>query len=406
MLTSNPQSIEILTRHAFNSPSSTTSHHALRCLANAMLLKPATRQMFVDLHYEQKLCNRLKLDSRDDEFLISRIIFLTTYGTNIDLETLIDKHHLAENIDQNLSRHAAYYDEKKTKKLQADPMTDMALTETLKLLFNMSHFCHQRAQAFTPAIPSILTILRKRQVIPNKPLEAPFGPLVNCLINLDLNTADATHALFPETDPKVNAERLVELLDLAIQSYKEDELDQQASPLLTLIRKVYEVAPAEAKTSMRTTLLPGDEDRKKPLGKTETLSSRLLRLSTSPMAPQLREAISSLLFEMSDKDARKFVQNIGYGFASGFLFQHNVPIPENALDAWNTGENGARSSSSSHDSNINSITGQAREFEPKNDGPEMTREEKEREAEKLFVLFERHVIVSVFLKPTLTIILD
>ena len=354
-----------------------------------MLLKPATRQIFVDLHYESKACSRLKNDSPDDEFLISRILFLTTYDTNIDIEALIDQQHLAEIITQNLARHAAHYDEKK-KKLQNDPMEEMALVETLKLLFNISHFCPQRSQAFTPAIPHILTILGNCQIIPSKPLESPFGPLVNSLINLDLKDAEAMHALFPKNDPFSNAARLVDLLDLAIRSYKEDEFDQQVSPLLTLMRKVYEIAPTDVQIYMKTLLLPSDSDRKQPLGRTESLSSRLLRLSTSPVAPQSREGISSLLFEMSDKDARKFVQNVGYGFASGFLFQHNVPIPENTLDAFSTTDSDGGSSSSMHEKQINPITGQALDFESKFDGPEMTQAEKEREAERLMVLFDRY----------------
>lgn len=105
------QGIETLTRHAFNSPSFTTSRNALRCLANALLLRASSRAVFVDLHYEMKLCQRLSNDNREDEFLVSRIIFLTTYGGNMDLENLIDNHHLADNINQNISRHAKQYDE-------------------------------------------------------------------------------------------------------------------------------------------------------------------------------------------------------------------------------------------------------------------------------------------------------
>jgi hypothetical protein len=354
-----------------------------------MLLKPATRQIFVDLHYESKACSRLKNDNRDDEFLISRILFLTTYNTKIDIEALIDQHHLAEIITQNLARHAAHYDGKK-KTLENDPMEEMALVETLKLLFNVSHFCPQQSHAFTPAIPHILTVLGKRQIIPSKPLESPFGPLVNSLINLDLKDAEVMQALFPEIDPKFNTARLVNLVDLAIRSYKEDELDQQVSPLLTVMRKVYEIAPTPVQSYMKAVLLPSDSDRKQPLGRTESLPSRLLRLSTSPVAPQSREGISSLLFEMSDKDTRKFVQNVGYGFASGFLFQHNVPIPENALDAFSTAGGDGGSSSSMRENQINPITGQALDFESKFDGPEMTQAEKEREAERLMVLFDRY----------------
>jgi hypothetical protein len=381
------QGIEILSRHAFNNPSYTTSRHALRCLANAMLLKPATRQMFVDLKYESKACNRLKHDNRDDEFLVSRIIFLTTYDTNVNIEELIDKYHLAENINQNIMRYTARFDEKKPNE---DPMQDIALTEILKLVFNLSHLCHQRNGSFTPAISHIITILYRRPVSSSQPLQPPIGPLVNSIINLDLKSDDVLRTLFPRNEQNSIAERLMELLDLTVRAYKEEELEQQASPLVILVRRVYELAPKDVKAFMRSPILPSDDDRQRPLGRSETLSSRLLRLSTAPLAPKLREEISNLLFEMSDRDARIYVQNVGYGFASGFLFQHNVPIPENALDAWSTSESDARSSTSSSRRNINPITGQKTEFEPKFEGSEMTKEEKEREAEKLFVLFERY----------------
>jgi len=39
-------------------------------------------------------------DNRDDEFLISRILFLMTYDTNLDYEKLVADHQLAESINQ------------------------------------------------------------------------------------------------------------------------------------------------------------------------------------------------------------------------------------------------------------------------------------------------------------------
>lgn len=358
-----------------------------------MLLRPATRQIFLDLGYEPKTCSRLKHDSRDDEFLVSRIMFLTTYGTNINLESLIDEHHLAENININIVRHAKLYEEEQKSKSMDDPMEDMALIETLKLLFNVTHFCPQRSASFISSIPHVLTILCKRHIIPKNPLGAPLGFLVNSLINLDFEKNDrAINALFPEANNKVNVERMVELLKLAVQSYNEDEIEQQVSSLLTLLRKVYAAAPNVVKHFMKTVMLPSDDDRKQPLGKAETLSSKLLRLSTSPTAPTAREELSSLLFEMSDKDAKTFVQNVGYGFASGFLFQHNVPVPDDALEARSSAGSGdVKSRASSSGKANNPITGQNLESEEPYDGPEMTREEKEREAEKLMVLFERYV---------------
>ncbi|KAH6662332.1 guanine nucleotide exchange factor [Halenospora varia] len=386
------EGIETLTRHAFNSPSQTTSRNALRCLANAMLLRANTRQIFVDLGYMSKACTKLKFDSRDDEFLVSRIIFLTTYDTNIDIEKLIDEEKLADIIGQNISRHGKQCGQKTKKPF--DPMQEMALIESLKLMFNLTHFCPQRSITFSPALQPILSIISKRPISDRTPLEQPIAPLVNALINLDFESKDNAASLFPKVSPNSNVDCLVGILDKSIKVYADEELEQLVSPLLTLLRKMYEVAPDETKQHMRSTILPSTEDRQQPLGRTESLSSKLLRLSTNPATPQVRESISSLLFDMSDKDARSFVQNVGYGFASGFLFQHNVPIPENALEAWSTEGSEASNTRASQDGRnlngrVNPITGQFLDKEEHVEEVKMTEEEKEREAERLFVLFER-----------------
>lgn len=391
-LTCRRQGIETLTKHAFNSPSNTTSRNAMRCLANAMLIKPNTRQSFVDLGYEAKACNKLKNDNRDDEFLVSRIIFLTTYGTKIDLRALVDQHGLAETIVHNLSRHAklAAAAEKPSKE-SADPMEDMALAETLKLLFNIAHFCPERVASFTGMVPHMVTILLKRDPPTNNPLDPPLGPLINALTILEqmgVNNKDVTTSLYPATEPNSVAEKLIQLLDLSMSTYKGNELEQTVSPLVGVVRLIYEGAPASVRQFIQGKLLPTEEDRQEVLGRSHALSSKLLQNSTNPVTPQLREAISHLLFEMSDKDAFKFVENVGYGFASGFLFQNNLPVPANATAAYGTGEVAGTTAGAGRP--VNPVTGQFLDSERFPDLPEMTQEEKEREAERLFVLFERY----------------
>jgi len=347
-----------------------------------MLIKPGARQIFVDLGYESKACNKLKNDSRDDEFLVSRILFLTTYGTDINLLALIDQHHLADIIVQNLSRHTRLF-ASKPGKAKVDPMEDMSLTETAKLLFNVSHFCGERSTAFTPAIPHIVTLLCKHDLPSARPLDPPFGSLVNALLNLDLASKDVAQSIFPKNEPSAITERLIQILDFSARQYGDTELEQVVTPLVSVIRRIHEIAPDTVQRYIREKLLPTEEDRQKVLGKGSTLSSILLRNSTNPLTPELREAISHLLFDMSDKDASTFVKNVGYGFASGFLFQNNLPIPETASEAYSTesAEDGKRA--------FNSVTGQYIEAEKLPDMPEMTQEEKEREAERLFILFER-----------------
>ncbi|CAK7215790.1 hypothetical protein SBRCBS47491_002603 [Sporothrix bragantina] len=386
--------IETLTKHAFNSSSATTSRNALRCLANSLLIKPETRQIFVDLGYEAKACSKLKSGSVDDEFLISRIIFLTTYGTNVNLQTLIDQYHLADAIIQNIARHAKIWSSKSSgsgssspkAKAKVDPMADMALTETVKLLFNVTHFCKDRVDAFTPAIAPIVTMICKHDTPQPKPLDPPLGSLVNALLTLNVASEKGLAALFLKSEPAGLTERLIQLLDLALRKYPDTELDSAVLPLVTALRKIYELAPVETvRPVMHAKLLPTEADRKKVLGKGDSLPSLILKHTTNALAPEFRNSVSHMLFELSDKDATRFVQNVGYGFASGFLFQNNVPIPEGATESFRA----AAAAEGGSGRAINAVTGQFVDEETVPDLPEMTDEEKEREAERLFVLFER-----------------
>ncbi|KAM7191544.1 Guanine nucleotide exchange factor [Naviculisporaceae sp. PSN 640] len=378
------QGIETLTKYAFDSKSSTTSQNALRVICNALLLKPEVRQIFVDLGCEPKACEKLKNDNRDDEFLISRIIFLTTYGTSVDIPKLIEKHGLAESIVENLSRHVARSSSSAGK--TTDPMEGMALIETLKLLFNVTRFAASHLDSFAPAIPHLVTLVITQEMpSTGRPLDGQFSQLVNALMNLKLDMETAKSALFPSDKPTILVDRLLQLLDASMKSYKDQELEQVVTPLICVISSLHEHAPEGVRAHIRSKLLPTEEDRKTVLGKSETLPSKLLRNWTNPVAPEFCKAISHLFFDMSDKDAGKFIENVGYGFASGFLFQNNIAIPEGYSGEAAT----AGSSMGGKMRDVNPITGQFRDEEKFPDIPEMTDEEKEREAERLFVLFER-----------------
>ncbi|KAL7620841.1 hypothetical protein AAE478_009839 [Parahypoxylon ruwenzoriense] len=373
------EGIETLTQHAFNSPSNTTSRNALRVLCNALFLKQETRQIFVDLGYEAKVCSKLENDNRDDEFLVSRILFLTTYGTNANLVKLIDEHHLADHINKNLERHARY---RTTTSSASDPMEDMALAETLKLLFNISHYCKDRISSFTVAVPHIVTVLCKGTFPTQKPLDPPTGSLIHALLNLDIGSQEIRSSVYPENDPNMLADRLIGLLASSRTVYNNDDLDTSVTPLAGVIRVIHEHAPSDVQNFIRARLLPTEADRNEVLGRTSSLPSWLLKNSTNPLAPQFRDMISNLFFEMSDQDASTFVNNVGYGFASGFLFNRNIPIPQNVSEAPSDTQGGPGRP-------INPITGQFLDTERQPELPEMTEAEMEREAERLFVLFER-----------------
>jgi hypothetical protein len=263
-------------------------------------------------------------------------------------------------------------------------MDELALSDTLKLIYNISKIFPDLATEFSPALPHILKIICRID-IPVKPLDGLLGGLLNTLSILDLEEKKGkifeSSPLFPTFDPNCNVDRLISILDQAVSTYSPNELEANAVPLLYSLIAIYEVAPDGPRKYMQSLLLPEDTDRSLPIGQSETLSSRLLKLSTTHFA-NLKVTISELMFVLSGKDAEKLTRNIGYGFAAGFLAARGIEMPQSA---------GETSSKDDPESARNPITGQRWAAEPQDSGPPMTMEEKEREAERLFVLFERYV---------------
>lgn len=389
--------VKILCQHSYDDRFLDSSREALKCLANALLIKSKTRQMVVDLGYADKAAIKLRNDNREDELLNSRILFLVSYDKTLDFNELFDNNDLAGSINRNIARHAYYYSNSK-KSVSPSSIDTMALSETLKLLFNMAQFYPHRATALSRSIPQILIILSNIQ-LPSPPLQQPINYLINSLLNLDLDNQSleesAANPLFPENDQNHHANRLIAILDASIRQYKEEQLETLATPLVSLLQKIYVTAPTSVKKHLRASLLPSNDERSQPLGRSDTFASRLLRLSTSPVAPNLRECVSSLMFELSEQNPTSFVRNVGYGFASGFLMSHDIPAPGfslqgDGLGAASGGTDDAGETLTRVDGQeINPITGQRTDMEPVDTGPEMTDMEKEREAERLFVLFER-----------------
>lgn len=379
--------IELLTAYAFDTETVEVSREAIRCLANCLFLNEPARQVFVNLQGPAKTCRLYKSNSVEDEFLSARILLICTYGTDLDLEVLLGDHALSESMCNALHRHSDDL-------LQVDDsdgytrseMQDVALQETLKLLFNVTHFAPRKIELFNSCKQDLFVILQ-HQRLSSPPLRPPINQVINALLNFDLNedveNVSTKHVL------KAVAVRLLDILELSLEfmyENSENDFESSGASLLSLLRLVFEAAPHEVKSHIQTKLLPTPEERDRPLGRSNTLSARLLNLTTSALLPNCRKITSELLFTLSGCDPYVFIRNIGYGYASGFLMSNNIAIPENALkeDAHVHHENERATA-------INPVTGQTLEAEAQSrpDIPEMTEDEKLREAERLFVLFER-----------------
>ena len=112
---------------------------------------------------------------------------------------------------------------------------------------------------------------------------------------------------------------------------------------------------------------------------------------SSILLPNTAFGVGEFIYNLCDRSPEKLVRTIGYGNASGFLQNRQELIPpppvEDDETAGTTTTSGDGARTSSPRIRINPITGAYDQKQP--EGPPMTEEDKEREAERLYTLFER-----------------
>ena len=175
-----------------------------------------------------------------------------------------------------------------------------------------------------------------------------------------------------------------------------DSLDDILSPLVALLSRLC-FGDDGTKVRVRQMLVPDDLDRSSPLEQRADILGKCLRLLSSIYHPRLKDAVGEMLYTIADSDGMLFFETrlptsnlresilattmsnlVGYGNVAGFLFHKGVFVaPQQSSASPLQTASGAA---------INPITGTTVQ---KADGPEMSDEEKEREMEKLFVLFDR-----------------
>ncbi|KAG6885488.1 hypothetical protein C0993_001095 [Termitomyces sp. T159_Od127] len=169
--------------------------------------------------------------------------------------------------------------------------------------------------------------------------------------------------------------------DRAKQELLDNSLDDLLSPLVVLLSRIC-AADEVSRVRVRQLIIPDDLDRSSPLEGRSDLLGRCLRLMTSVYHSRLKDSVGEMLFAICDSDASVLSALVGYGNVAGFLYNKGVlsapPAPSATTSTYTPSPAAA---------SINPITGTTNN--QRQDLPEMTDEEKEREAEKLFVLFDR-----------------
>lgn len=226
---------------------------------------------------------------------------------------------------------------------------------------------------FPDSLTPILEML-ERAPIPSPPLSSPVPLLFSSLLSIP----------FTDKFPDSITDKLVDILDLALPTHLNDgeDLEHTVSPLMGLLLRIAD--QSETRSRLRARLIVSEDDHAIVLGRGDSLPHRPIRLSAEITVPTLKQLTTLLLFKLSDEDSNQLIANVGYGYGVGILQSMNKPFSSSDLEARQTGTAA---------SDINPITGQRldAEAESRSDLAVMTQEEKEREAERFFVLFERSV---------------
>ncbi|KND90337.1 hypothetical protein TOPH_04912 [Tolypocladium ophioglossoides CBS 100239] len=226
---------------------------------------------------------------------------------------------------------------------------------------NQAQSTKHKAQAhrFSESLAPMLVIF-ERAPIPSSHLEPPMSLLISCLAALF--SPEEFLIAVGKPWPPFNEDKLVKILDLAIQAYQHEDLEPRITPLASLLFYIAREAWAETKQRagprrLATAQAGENQHRGGDTGAQTTLGSPILR------AIGWRCKASDL--------------QCGFGCGVGPL---SMSVPPDDI---------GNSEIIGGPSEINPITGQYRDMESQPSLPEMAMEEREREAERLFVLFNR-----------------
>ncbi|CUA77175.1 Synembryn-A [Rhizoctonia solani] len=424
------------------------SKQAMRCIANAILLVPAGRDTLVDLDGDE-FCTRVYINegsSPEYIFLASRLLFFMVHTDGPFISRVIRQHRLPTLLGQQIESLG-----QSDTPFAKDALNDLlklhfsAVSKYSKLVGHGSGsglvLGEYWDDIFEPTASPLIKLFHTLPSSPSDPLAGPLTYVIHALINVPV--APFAHLWFPQSpkpsrssssgtqSPRPSLDkagspvegsgsgsplsRALNLLnrkssagrksptptgnsalralsilqsilalhlpgnsdpdDSAVRSASKAKgvsLDEFASPVAALLTRL--VGGDEgARAKVAAVVLPPDMDRSSALEKRDDFLGRCLRLMASVYYPTLKDTVGELLFVLCGSDGQALSAAIGYGNAAGYLYNKGIMAPPPASSAGD---------------DVNPITG-TRETPSGPSLSEMTDEEKQREAEKLFVLFDR-----------------
>ncbi|KAG7098154.1 hypothetical protein E1B28_000124 [Marasmius oreades] len=310
----------------------------------------------------------------------------------------------------------------------------------------MGDFWSPKLDGFLPPILELYLSLPAPNTEPT-PLHPPLTNAIHSLITIPVNNALRSkwfHTSAEQPDvvqhtqdlldkslafylPKSESPDSESIRDFAKSKHPSDDLDDILSPLVILATRLC-IGDVSARNRICNWIVPEDMDRdpEQPLDERPNILGRCIRLMGSVYHKRLNESAGELLYAMCGQDAGVLCSKVGYGHVAGFLFEKGVmsaPVTaespgggeasssttSTAPSATSTSANGEKEGGGTGEGanakaalesemtfagpsdtrQINPITGTYVPEKTSNPMDDMSEEEKEREMDKLFVLFDR-----------------
>ncbi|KAL6095113.1 uncharacterized protein ACO6RY_16377 [Pungitius sinensis] len=270
--------------------------------------------------------------------------------------------------------------------------------EILKILFNITYSSHRQEPSEDDAalyrhLVAMLRVCLMRKCLLLDDTDELQGHTVNLLSAMPLQCLDVLLTAREEPDsaqgPGVNMEcvhTLVLFMERRLESG--DKMKEKLTPVFNLLTESCR-AHRETRHYIRKHILPPLRDASHRPEEGSTVKSRLVRLMTH-LDTDLKHSAADLIFVLCKENVSRFVKYTGYGNAAGLLATRGL--------LGGRGPGGASGYSSDSDSDteeyrqvkdrINPVTGRVEAQQP--DPMEgMTEEEKEEEAKRLIMLFNK-----------------
>ncbi|XP_017273957.1 synembryn-A [Kryptolebias marmoratus] len=275
------------------------------------------------------------------------------------------------------------------------------ITEILKILFTITYSTHKQEPSEDDAalyrhLVAILRLCLMRKCMLPEDTDELQGHAVNLLSALPLQCLDVLLTVPLQPDSKqslgVNMDCVHMLLTFMERRLESGEkVKEKLTPILNLLTESCR-AHRETRLYIRKHILPPLRDVSQRPEEGTTVKSRLVRLMTH-LDTDLKHCAADLLFVLCKENVRRFVKYTGYGNAAGLLATRGLLGGQGPRNSSSEAQYSSDSDSDTEEyrqmkDRINPVTGRVEAEQP--DPMEgMTEEEKEEEAKRLIMLFNK-----------------